>query len=90
MSFSNDEVVRIDRDNQILLRKILQCHNRPASFPMRSNRLGRSSSTRLSSSRSLPNSKAMNRAREQRRIEYENFVSTVFPPFFFCTTLFYM
>ncbi|CAG0915931.1 unnamed protein product [Notodromas monacha] len=69
MSFSNDEVVRIDRDNQILLRKILQCHNRPASLPVRA-----ATRALTRSANSLSTSKAVTKAKEQRRIDYENFI----------------
>ncbi|CAN8032393.1 unnamed protein product [Ixodes persulcatus] len=62
MSFSNEEVQRIDRENQRLLKRILAQQNRPRpKFDARSQ------------SRLAPS--AINRQRQQRQIEVENLVS---------------
>lgn len=59
MSFSNEEVQRIDRENQRLLKRILAQQNRPRpKFDARSQ------------SRLAPS--AINRQRQQRQIEVEN------------------
>uniref|UniRef100_A0A3B5B5U7 Cilia- and flagella-associated protein 97 n=1 Tax=Stegastes partitus TaxID=144197 RepID=A0A3B5B5U7_9TELE len=67
-SFSNDEVRRIDRENQRLLRELsrLSPGPRPGSVVGKKTRVGSSSPlVRLSHS-------ALNRQREQQRIEREN------------------
>ncbi|XP_048851959.1 cilia- and flagella-associated protein 97 isoform X1 [Brienomyrus brachyistius] len=61
-SFSNEEVRRIDRENQRLLRELSRQTPRPGSSAAAS---GRGAASRLSHS-------ALNRQREQRRIEREN------------------
>ncbi|XP_023686496.1 cilia- and flagella-associated protein 97 isoform X2 [Paramormyrops kingsleyae] len=61
-SFSNEEVRRIDRENQRLLRELSRQTPRPSSSAAVS---GRGAASRLSHS-------ALNRQREQRRIEREN------------------
>lgn len=70
-SFTNDEVRSIDRENQRLLRELsrLSARPRPGSTPGKKTRMANNSSlTRLSHS-------ALNRQREQQRIERENLVS---------------
>lgn len=61
LSFSNEEVRRIDNDNQVLLKKIMAQQNRPKSRP--------------NSSMRVPSSSAVNRLKQQRQIELENLVS---------------
>lgn len=63
-SFSNEEVRRIDRENQRLLRELSRQAPRPSSSAAAS---ARGAASRLSHS-------ALNRQREQRRIERENMV----------------
>ncbi|GBN49367.1 hypothetical protein AVEN_247723-1 [Araneus ventricosus] len=60
-SFSNEEVRRIDIDNQVLLKKIVAQQNRPKSNSLPTSQI-RSSS-------------AVNRHRQQRHIELENLVN---------------
>lgn len=70
-SFSNDEVRRIDRENQRLLRELsrLSPGPRPGSVARKKTNVASSSPlNRLSHS-------ALNRQREQQRIERENLVS---------------
>uniref|UniRef100_A0A8C9VII8 Cilia- and flagella-associated protein 97 n=1 Tax=Scleropages formosus TaxID=113540 RepID=A0A8C9VII8_SCLFO len=74
-SFSNEEVRRIDRENQRLLREL----SRPASRPKSMSGRGSGSGSVCSSSLRKPGSppvrlyhSALNRQREQQRIEREN------------------
>lgn len=61
MSFSNVEMMRIERDNQLLLRKIMAQQKNTKIVPVQVNS-GR------------PSSSAINRQRLQRKIEEENMV----------------
>lgn len=68
MTFTNDEVRRIDLENKRLLRKIIDCH-RPRKHPV-------PATGRVASS-------AVNRLREHKKIETENLVIHLTSPDFF-------
>ena len=82
MSFSNDEVRRIDKDNQRLLQNIMSPPSslpgvekkRPKSGRMRTRSASYGSNARPSSAH--VSHSALLRQKEQRRIEMENLVST--------------
>ena len=82
MSFSNDEVRRIDKDNQRLLQNIMSPPSslpgaekkRPKSGRMRTRSASYGSSARPSSAH--VSHSALLRQKEQRRIEMENLVSS--------------
>ncbi|XP_071535124.1 uncharacterized protein [Panulirus ornatus] len=63
MSFTNDEVRRIDRENQILLQKIMSAHNR-----------SKSSSNQNSRPVHKPSNSTVNRRREDEKIRRENMI----------------
>lgn len=67
MSFTNDEVRRIDRENQILLEKIMSAHSRSKSSSSHSNRPVHK-----------PANSTVNRRREDEKIRRENMVSFSF------------
>ncbi|CAG0898787.1 unnamed protein product [Darwinula stevensoni] len=66
MSFTNDEVMKIDHENQLLLKKILKCHQK-------SSTLSPNVTTTVNHAK-RPSSGAINRGKEQQRIEYENLI----------------
>ncbi|KAK7065348.1 hypothetical protein SK128_015666 [Halocaridina rubra] len=65
MSFSNDEVRRIDRENQILLHKIVSAHTRTNN---------QSSSNQNNRSVQRPANSTVNRKREEEKIRRENVI----------------
>ncbi|XP_047485648.1 cilia- and flagella-associated protein 97-like [Penaeus chinensis] len=65
MSFSNDEVRRIDRENQILLHKIMSAHNRSRQH---------NSSNQNSRSVHRPANSTVTRRREDEKIRRENMI----------------
>ncbi|XP_068250059.1 cilia- and flagella-associated protein 97-like [Palaemon carinicauda] len=73
MSFSNDEVRRIDRDNQILLKKIMSAHTRSSR-----NQSSSTSSSSNQNSRTVhvhrPANSTVNRKREEEKIRRENMI----------------
>lgn len=72
-SFSNDEVRSIDRENQRLLREL----SRLSPAPRRGSTAGKKTHMASNSPRIRLSHSALNRQREQQRIERENLVSFV-------------
>ncbi|CAG0896591.1 unnamed protein product [Cyprideis torosa] len=81
MSFTNGELKRIDRENQILLGKILRAHNTP------SRGIPRPLPPFIRPSTRRPNSKAINRKKLQRQIEFENLALSGSRTDWFCASV---